>query len=91
MSNLIQDFSIQLPVPGVGIKRGEVITIITKVIPLENTQYEFYLNGNLIGSSHIPFFSFDTGQLPRKEEFVLQVIANTTIGTFTTEESYNLR
>ena len=83
-------FSIESPKQGTKIYEFKNITIKTTTLPLPNTQYEFYINGSLIGSSHLPQFSFDPERLIKAGagKIHIRVLANTSEGTFAAEESF---
>ena len=88
-----ESFSITSPTEGKVLNKERVITIIATPIQLENTRYEFYINNKLIGSSHVPLFSFVPNNTigVGDEGIVIQVIANTSIGVFTTENVYEFK
>ena len=86
-----RSFQIQSPEPGSAIPRGRTVTIITTQVLAENTQYEFYVNDRLIGSSHIPLFGFNPAVSSADENVIIRVVANSPIGTFVAEESYTIQ
>ena len=87
----IQNFSIESPKSK--INRDAITTIIATSIPILNTQYEFYVNNTLIGSSHLPTISFNPKDMLKKseEEVTVRVIANTDQGTYIAEEIYTIK
>ena len=86
----IKNFSIKSP--GSKIYLDEITTIVPAKLPTQNAQYEFYVNNVLIGSSHLPMFSFDPRDLldENEEEVVIRVIANTEQGVYIAEETYSI-
>ena len=90
-TGIIQNFSIESPRSRIDL--DEIITIIPTYLPIENIQYEFYVNNTLIGSSHLRMFSFDPREIidRNEKEVTIRVIANTRQGVYTTEETYDIR
>ena len=81
-------FSITSPIPGESIQEG-LVTILATLLPAKNTQYEFYVNNQLVGASHLPLFTFNTtDQLITGEDVRLRVVANGPLGTYVAEEIY---
>ena len=90
--NSIQ-FNIHSPNPEEDLPYNETVTIMAVQPPTKNRQYEFYVNETLVGSSHIPIFSFTPYTLfPQKpEEITIRVIATTEIGILLAEEVYRVK
>lgn len=89
--SIVQDFSIQSPRSDIYV--DEITTIVVKKIPAQRVQYEFYVNGVLIGSSHLPMMSFDPSRLLDKneQEATVRVIANTEEGVYVAEEVFEIK
>lgn len=89
----VRKFSITAPKKQKTLRITEPVTITVTDLKIKNTRYEFYVNEKLIGSSHIPVFSFDPEQTIKRnrEEVTIQVVANTSNGTFVAEETYRIR
>ena len=88
--SMVKNFSIQSPQSKIYI--DEITTIVVKKIPVERVQYEFYVNGTLIGSSHLPMLSFDPSKLLDKneQETTIRVVANTEEGIYVAEKIYKI-
>ena len=86
-------FSVRHPDPDAELPPRGVITVIATNIRQKNTQYEFYVNNTLIGSSYIPLLSFDITNIPRNETDTvsIRVVANSSVGVFSTEEIYTVK
>lgn len=72
------------------IKRNSNITIITNILPIKGTRYEFYIENKFIGSSHIPLFLFDLSKINtnNKSTISISVTAQTSSGTYIAENFY---
>ena len=70
----------------------DVVTVAAAPITEENTEYEFYVNNTLIGSSRLPIFNFKPSQVVKDNstEVTVRIIANSVLGVFSTERTYNL-
>ena len=90
-TGVIKNFSIESPRSMIDLDK--IITIIPTYLPIENVQYEFYVNNTLIGSSHLRMFSFDPREIidRNEKEVTIRVIANTRQGVYTAEETYDIR
>ena len=91
-TNLSEKFRILHPAAGKEIPSDGVVTIITKNISGHNTQYEFYINERIIGSSYIPLFSFEMSESLKDENgnVSVRVIANSSAGVFSSEQIYRV-
>ena len=89
--SVVKDFSIKSPRSDIYI--DEITTIVVKKITAQRVQYEFYVNGVLIGSSHLPMMSFNPSKLLDKneQEATVRVIANTEEGVYVAEEVYKIK
>ena len=89
--SLVEDFSILSPRSSIDF--DETVTVVIRELSLPGTQYEFYINESLIGSSHLGSFSFDPKRILREkdEEVTIRVVANTEHGTYITEEVYRVK
>ena len=89
--SVVKNFSITAPRSKIYV--DEITTIKIKDIPAQRVQYEFYVNGVLIGSSHLPMLSFDPSKvLDRNEqEATVRVIANTEEGVYVAEKVYEIK
>ena len=87
----VKSFSIKSPRSTIYL--DEITTIELRAIPVRNVQYEFYVNGILIGSSHLPTLSFDPQKLldENEQEATIRVIANTEEGVYVAEEVFEIR
>ena len=92
-NNIPRGFEIESPSIRRKLIRKDIVTIIPTKILEPNTRYEYYINGKLIGSSHLPLFSFTPEKIigRNEEKITLQVIANTIYGTFTDEKTYTIK
>ena len=86
----VKNFSIKSPKSTIYL--DEITTIVLRSLPVQNVQYEFYVNGTLIGSSHLPTLSFDPQKLldENEEEATIRVIANTEEGVYVAEEVFEI-
>ncbi len=86
-------FSIQSPEKNTKIPRDGVVIITATPIGKGNTQYEFYVNKKLIGSSYIPLISFTPSQIVKEnsKNITIQIIASGSLGVFSAEETFSFK
>ncbi|MCY4577115.1 MAG: transglycosylase domain-containing protein [Candidatus Kaiserbacteria bacterium] len=89
-NSAVKNFSVKSPRSTIYL--NEITTIEVTKIPTQNVQYEFYVNGTLIGSSRLPMLSFNPEKLLDKNEreAAIRVIANTEEGVYVAEEVYEI-
>ena len=85
-------FLILTPPTETNLSLDDVVTVAATPITEENTEYEFYVNNKLIGSSHLPIFNFKPSQIIKDSstEVTVRIIANNVLGVFSTERKYTL-
>ena len=63
--------------------------ILVNRIGDKGTRYEFYINGKLTGTSHLPIYSFVPSAVGIVQGNIkVRVVANTSLGVYITEEEY---
>ena len=67
------------------VSKENPLTLTANLIPILNTRYEFYVNGVLAGSSHLPIFIISPSQLVVGETLI-RIVGVTPQGTYTTEK-----
>ena len=85
-------FLILTPPTETNLSLDDVVTVAATPITKETTEYEFYVNNKLIGSSHLPIFNFKPSQVIKDSsiEVTVRIIANNVLGVFSTERTYTL-
>ena len=85
-------FLILTPPTETNLSLDDVVTVAATPITRETTEYEFYVNNKLIGSSHLPIFNFKPSQVIKDSsiEVTVRIIANNVLGVFSTERTYTL-